>query len=345
MRLLFDIGHPAHVHLFKNFIYYLKSNGHDITVVSRDKDITNKLLDYYQIPYTCLSKPSKNKLGMAMELIRRDIKIIQLHLGKKFEASYGTSVSISHLTALFGVPSYCFSDDDDSVIPLHVNITYPFATKIINPIGLKHKKWKNKRIFYNSYQKLSYLHPDIFKPNINVLTKYNLNPEGYVVVRKSALMAHHDKGVKGLTTDLWEKINKVIERYKIIFSEENKKSISIEPYDMHDVLAYAKMLITDSQSMATEAALVGTPCVRYSSLVGKLSCIEELVNKYKLMFEFKIGQEGPMLKMVKKIIYDPTIAIEIKKRKEKVLTDKVNLNNWMIDFFEKAVLIKPMVKK
>lgn len=338
MNILIDIGHPAHVHLFKNFIFYLKNNGHDVTVVSRNKDIANKLLEHYKIPFISLSKPSKNKPGMVLELIQRDLKVFALHLKKKFDAGFGTSVSIAHLTALFGVPSFCFSDDDDFVIPLYTNITYPFATKIINPVGLKHKRWKDKRVFYNSYQKLSYLHPNNFKPERNVLSKYNLEPRKYILVRKSALLAHHDTGAKGLDAEVWNKIEKVVAGYRIIFSEENSKTLQIEPWDMHHIMAYAKLLITDSQSMAAESAILGTPAVRYSSFVGKLMYLEELDKKYSLLYGFKIGEEGLMIDKIINLINNPKLETTMGKRRENMLHDKIDFNDWVVKFFEKSVL-------
>ena len=51
MRLLFDMGHPAHVHFFKNAIWELQKQGHEIKITARDKDVTLQLLDAYKIPY------------------------------------------------------------------------------------------------------------------------------------------------------------------------------------------------------------------------------------------------------------------------------------------------------
>jgi predicted glycosyltransferase len=39
LRVLIDIGHPAHVHFFKNTIWNLEKKGHKVMVVSRDKDV------------------------------------------------------------------------------------------------------------------------------------------------------------------------------------------------------------------------------------------------------------------------------------------------------------------
>ena len=39
MKILIDIGHPAHVHLFKNLIGNLRKDGHEVIITARDKEI------------------------------------------------------------------------------------------------------------------------------------------------------------------------------------------------------------------------------------------------------------------------------------------------------------------
>lgn len=51
MKILFDMGHPAHVHFFKNAIWELEKRGHQVKVTAREKDVTLELLGAYKIPY------------------------------------------------------------------------------------------------------------------------------------------------------------------------------------------------------------------------------------------------------------------------------------------------------
>ena len=71
MIILFDIGHPAHVHLFRNFIKYLIENGHRVICTTRDKEMTNALMEHYGIDFICLSRPGSGLFGMLWKLIRR----------------------------------------------------------------------------------------------------------------------------------------------------------------------------------------------------------------------------------------------------------------------------------
>ena len=51
MKILIDIGHPAHVHYFKHFIWTMREKGHTIYITSRNKEVAFSLLEYYKFTY------------------------------------------------------------------------------------------------------------------------------------------------------------------------------------------------------------------------------------------------------------------------------------------------------
>ena len=51
MNILIDIGHPAHVHYFRNFIKIMENKGHKFLIISRNKEMEQYLLNIYKIPY------------------------------------------------------------------------------------------------------------------------------------------------------------------------------------------------------------------------------------------------------------------------------------------------------
>ncbi len=333
MNILFDIGHPAHVHLFRNFIKYLIENGHRAICTTRDKEMTNALMEHYSIPYICLSRPGRGLFGMLWELIRRDIKIFFLHRKYRFDIAFGTSVSIAHLSLFSKVKSYNFNEDDDEVVPLYTKITYPFTTKIINPDCIRFKKWKNKRILVNSYHELAYLHPNHFTPDRNVIAKYGLEEGKYVIARFSALQAHHDTKAKGISKELWDKIENLLRGYTIIKSIERSRNYQIEPWDMHHVMAFAKMVISDSQTMTAEAAVLGVPSVRQNSFVGKISYLKEMEHRYQLTFGYPPGENEKVITKIKELLQLNSINSIWYQRKNILLQGKIDFNNWMINFF------------
>jgi predicted glycosyltransferase len=338
MNILFDLGHPAHFHLFKNFIKYLKKNNHNIVITTRTKDVIHELLKREGFEYTVLSSPKVNLIGMFAELIIRDLKLFKMYLKYKFDAMFGSSINITHLSSLTKAKSYFFAEDDDDIVPLSRKAMSGSVTKIINPENTRIIKWHSKRVYHNSYHELAYLHPKNFSPNPDTLKKYNLIEKKYIIIRLSALKAHHDVGAKGISTELYLKIKEILKDYTIIESKENSKTHQIEPWDMHHVLAYAKMIISDSQTMTIEAAVLGVPAVRINTFIGKSTVIEELEQgKYKLAYGFYPHQEKESLETIKYLAENSEVDKIWQERRQVMLADKCDLNQWMIDYFEKEI--------
>jgi hypothetical protein len=221
---------------------------------------------------------------------------------------------------------------------LYTLITFPFTKQIINPEVIRSKKWKKKRVLYPSYHELAYLHPNNFSPDANVLKKYNLEKGRYVIVRFSALKAYHDLGEHGINEELSKRIRSLCKGYKIVESNEKQNSNEIEPWDIHHVLAFSKLLISDSQTMTIEGAVLGIPSIRINSFVGRCSVIEELENKYKLTMGFKPEDEELALESIKNVLKNKNSENEWKKRKNIMLKEKIDLNEWIINYFKKELI-------
>ncbi len=308
---------------------YLTDEGHFVFIMARKKDVTVNLLEHYGFDFIAPTKPGRNKLEMLQELVKRDKIVFDLHRKYKFDLAFGTSVSIAHLSAVAKVKSFVFNEDDDDVVPFFSYLTYPFATKIVCPDCTKYSKWSKKRILHESYHELAYLHPDIFKPNISILNKYSLKKYDYVILRLSSLLAHHDKGVKGINKTLMEKIIKICSDLKIIYSIEGKQNCVIKPWDMHHVMAFARFVISDSQTMTAESAVLGTPSIRVNSFIGKIGYLNEIEFKYLLSYGFFPNEIDSALKKINSLISNANSSSEWRKKQKILLKDKINLSEWM----------------
>lgn len=338
MNILFDITHPAHLHLFRNFISYLEQNEHSVIITSREKDVLDKLLNHYELKAYNLSSPKKSTLGMLSELFKRTYEIIRLNKKHHFDVSFGTSVSIGFLKLIKKVPAYNFNEDDDRVVRKYILLAYPYASKIINPDCIEFKLWKSKRVLYNSFHELAYLHPNNFKPEKEILQKYNLTKNKYVIIRLSALKAHHDNGAAGISIELLKKIIEMAQKnYTIIKSVEKDKTHTIEPQDMHSLMAYAKAIISDSQTMTIEGAVLGIPAIRINTFINKSTVITELEKKYMLAYGFYPNQEKEIVEVIDYVLHDATVERMWEKRKEDLLKDKIDLNQWIINYFENQI--------
>ena len=60
--------------------------------------------------------------------------------------------------------------------------------------------------------------------------------------------------------------------------------INLPAYRLHDLLYYAQLVVSEGATMATEAAVLGTPAVYSSPMAPKLGNFLELMNRYQLVY-------------------------------------------------------------
>jgi predicted glycosyltransferase len=265
MNILVDIGHPAHVHLFRNFIKEAQKRGHSVVVYGRDKDCTLELLNAANIPVSGSTRARKSLVGKLFELFIRDRKINYLIRKHRIDVAMGTSASISRVRTCSGMKSYIFGEDDVENVPLYARLAYPKSTGVVAPRCVRMGRWKHKHIPYDGYQKLAYLHPDCFIPDVDIPKSYGLDPDdGYFLLRLTAFSAHHDIGHKGLSHhQILTLVRLLSERGRVLISSEVPLIGELENYRLdvpvehiHHVMAFGRLFVGDSQSMATESALL-----------------------------------------------------------------------------------------
>ena len=132
MRVLFDIVHPAHVLFFKNAIEQLRSEGAEIAIASRHKDVTVDLLDSWGFDHSPVTRAGTGAPQLAIELVKRDVAVWRM--ARKFRpdvmAGFGGG-AISHVGKLLGIPAISFYDSDNAA--LQTALTWPFVTHVYTP--------------------------------------------------------------------------------------------------------------------------------------------------------------------------------------------------------------------
>jgi predicted glycosyltransferase len=341
-RILVDIGHPAHVHLFRNAIKIWQSHGHQVAITTREKDVTLNLLGSYGFTYEVVSRARKGTLGLAYEMLEHDLGVLRAALRHKSNLLIGTSVSITHVAPLIGAKSIVFNEDDASVAKSFIRLSYPLANKIITPKILNENHGK-KHITYEGIQKLAYLHPNQFTPNKDKLTSLGLKPgEKYFLLRFVNLKAAHDQGEYGMGLNLQQKLIELLRQYgKVFITSEGALQPDFEPYrihidpaDMHHVLAFADIFIGDSQSMTVEAAVLGVPSIRINSFADRCSILQDLQNNYQLTFAFFPSQEDKIFQLLRDWLADPDLRQNWQTKRARLLADKIDLTKWMVDYIE-----------
>lgn len=340
-NILIDINHPAHVHLLRNTYFQLKERGYDIIVCVKNIPSAIDLLDSYKIPYINIGSKADSIIKKGVEQLIYDWRILQLVNKHHISIGIGSSINIAHVSKMSKMKSIILDDDDDSVEPLFAKYAHPFADVILSPIGTERKS--SHTIFHNSYHELAYLHPNVFTPDYSVLNEAGIKQsEPFFVLRFNAFKAHHDAGVVGLTIDNKRRlINYLKTKGKVFITTERniddefkKYQLRISPEKAHSLLYYATMLIGDSQTMTSEAAVLGTPSIRCNTFVGRIHYLEEEEHKYGLTFGFLPEQSEQMFMKINELLSMPNLKKEWAKRRTNMLNEKIDYSVFLTDFIE-----------
>jgi uncharacterized protein len=355
MRYFFILNHPAHFHLFKNVIKILRTKGHLCYIYIRPKDVLENLLNEEGFNYEILAhQPKKRRfiIGSSVTgLLKKEYKLSKQVLKHKPDLLIGTDWAIVHVGRLFNIPSLVFNEDDTLATPEN-KIFYPFAKTLVLPECCDKGMWGKKRVSYNGYHELAYLHPKRFSSDNNMVNEKLGTGKPFIIIRLVKLTASHDIGKKGLGLSI---ILKLIEKYKnsyeFLISMEDKTIPELEEYRfrfdlnlMHHFIANAALVISDSQTMIAEAAVLGTPSVRFNDFVGKIGYLEELEHKYELTYGITTNKPDDLMKKADELLATPDLKNNWKERMYKMLDEKIDVTAFMEWFIENYPSSKKTIK-
>lgn len=338
MRLLFDLLHPAHVHLFRRLIARVGDDGGEALVLSRHKDVTLGLLDGYGIAHRPISRFTPGLVGGGREFLLRTARVWAAARRFRPDALLGTSLSIGLVGRLIGRPSLVWNEDDREVVPLFAKVAYPLASHVVTPQCLAGEDYGARHLTYPGYHELAYLHPSHFVPDPAVPRALGLEPdEPYFLLRLVALKAHHDTSAQGLDpAALRELVELLAAHGRVLITSEAELQPEFQPYrfplspdKIHDVLAFADLYVGDSQTMTAEAAVLGVPSLRCNTFVGAISYLEELEHVHGLTRGFQPDAFGDLLAVVREWL--PRLAEvggEHAARRARMLERSVDVADW-----------------
>ena len=347
MKIMVEIGHPAHVHHFKNMIWDLEKNGSEVKIVAKDKDIALELLRAYGFKYELLGRNYSGLLNKAYGLIKADYRLFKI--AKKFKPDLFVSRASphsTHVSRLVNRPHIAFCDTEHAT--LNDLLAYPFTDVICTPSCYKKRLNLKKHVIFDGYKELAYLHPNYFQPDSSVLEDLNLlKNDKFIILRFISWAASHDIGLRGIRSGSEIEFIKSLEQYGQVFitseqkldAEIEKYRLKVPPEKIHSLLHYAQLYIGEGGTMAAEAAILGTPSIHIESTSSGIATGEfsgnflELRDKYGLLYFYP--DQNQALKKAMNILEDKNSKNEWQKRREKLLKDKIDVTKWMTDFIEK----------
>lgn len=339
MRILIDIGHPSHVHLFKNFAHVMLSNGHKVLFTVKKKEFEIELLKFEKFDYYLLGNHCRTTIGKILGLFKFNFRLFFLMLRFKpdITLSHG-SMYAAQVSWILRIPHISFEDTFNFE---QIRLYKPFA-KVILTKNYNHPYLGQKNIKYCGYHELAYLHPVLFKANSDIINELGLKKgEPFVILRFVSWSATHDRGQNGLTIQNKLTAIKEFSKYARVFissesplPEELKKfSFTLPPEKMHHAIAFSSLVFGESATMASEAAILGVPAI-YLDKSGRYYTKEQEY-KYGLVFNFTISEEDQIISIKKGIEILKNTDAEYWKVKQKILSkDNINVTSFLVWFIE-----------
>ena len=221
MKILIDIGHPAHVHYFKNIVWIFIRKGHKVLFTCRDKEVVIDLLKSYNFGYINLGKPFKKSYTKIFGLFYFDLKILKTAI--KFKPDIFISAGsfyAAHVSWLLMKPHITIEDTFNME---QVRLYLPFTNSIITG-NYPHNNLGKNEIKIASYHELAYLHPNYFSPDRNILNELGIKKdERYFILRFVSWNASHDIGHKGISLKNKILLVKELLKYGKVFISSEKK--------------------------------------------------------------------------------------------------------------------------
>ncbi|QKG78806.1 DUF354 domain-containing protein [Tenuifilum thalassicum] len=343
MNLLFDIGHPGQVHLFRNAINILKEKGHNVVVTAKNSPNILDLLEKLNIKYFNLGDKYDELHLKAFNQIKYNKNLLKIVNSNKIDIGIGSSLTIAQVSKISRIKSIILDDDDTDAVKLFAWFAHPFADAILSPIALKHDRKRKKDILYSGTHELFYLHPNYFSPDPNILKQLGISSnETFFVLRFVSGKAYHDIGENWVSLkqklqiiDKLSRFGKIfITTERVIEPELAKWQLKLSPEKIHSLLYYAKMFIGDSQTMTSEAAILGTPAYKCNSFAHRLSVPNMLEYEYGLCYSYKVNEFDKLINKISHDIEKPDIKKEWEVKRQKFLSDSIDPTAFLVWFIE-----------
>lgn len=300
MRVLFEIVHPADVLFFKRPIEILVNRGDEVVILSRRKDIACDLLDSFGFAHVPITTAGSGVVGLALELVARDIAVFRHARSFRPNVMVGFGgVSISHVGKLLRTKSISFYDSENA--SLQTRITWPFISSLYVPESYTGPTPAGRTMQLKGTKDLSFLHPTAFIADKTKALAAGLDPKtNNYFVRLVSWRANHDLGKGGWTEELLRKvIGRLSGQGRVHLSSEDPLPADLAGYTyagdksaVHHLVGHCRLLIGESATMASEAAILGVPAI-YSGrdFPGYVSELEragliwniEQINEHELM--------------------------------------------------------------
>lgn len=352
MKLLIDIGHPAHVHIFKAFAHEMEARGHSVLFTCRQKEFIIQLLQAEGFTYVSFGQKYSSTLKKLLGMVKFDWKM--LLISRKFKPDLylsAGSMYAAQVSFLRRKPHITFEDTYNME---QVRLYRPFTDLILTG-DYPHPVMSEKHEFRMAgYNELAYLHPNRFTPDESVLKELGVaEGEKYAIVRFIAWNGSHDVGYKGMSQENMVRAVEAFSRYARVFvSAEGALPEALRPYQLptrpdriHHVMYYASLVFGESGTMSEEASVLGTPAIQVDTRGAYYTT--HLQDAYGLMKRFTTSEEDQLKAIAygEELLRDDALKTTWAEKRARLLSERIDVTAfllWLVEQYpeSRAALFK-----
>lgn len=341
MRYLVFTNTPAHVHLYKHAIEKLQGRGHEVAVLGRDYGCTKSLLEYYDLPARIYGACGTTKGSLFKALPSHFYSIFRQARQFDPDLIFGMGAYAAFAAAVTRTPAILILDSEPTTFD-HA-VSRPFAQAMVTPDAFR-KDLGEKHVQFAGFKECAYLHPDVFAPDPTIREELGVGTDQTIaIVRLNAFGSHHDVGRSGFSRGERVALLEMLSEHATVFvsdesGELNFSELPARPFDLHparihDALWAADLLVADTGTMVTEAALVGTPAIRVTHFEPE----EDFGNFQELeragLIE-NIREFESALETAIEILSKPSANVRWQQKWETYMATRVNLTDRIVEVAE-----------
>ncbi|RAW45616.1 hypothetical protein DQW50_07625 [Halorubrum sp. 48-1-W] len=344
MRVGIFTNTPAHVHLYRNAIADLEADGHDVVVFARDDGCALDLLEYFGIDHYVYANVDNAKRNLFFKLPKHLRNIHRILRKEELDLVFGMGVYSAFAGTVSRTPTVLVTDSEPIAIQYVAMSFSPFVQALLTPESFTRELGK-KHYTFDGFKETAYLHPDVYTSTGTIREELGIGSDPFVLIRFNAFNGHHDVGRRGFTSEQKrELIDRISEHATVFVSDETgvldldgsaARAYDAHPALIHEALAEAELLIADTQTMITEAALLGTPAIRSNSFVGDgdMGNFKEL-ERAGLVYNFP--EFDPVVTTAEELLTRPDTDEVWERKRSEFLSDKCNLTALIVGIVDRV---------
>jgi predicted glycosyltransferase len=286
-RIWIDIEQPKTAIMFKSLLKMFENEGANLLTTARNYDSTYQILDDSNIKYKKIGEHGGEKLERKLETYIERLKLL-FPLVKRFAPDYFvTFLSVEGTRIAYGLRIPSIATNDEPRNEPVCKLIHPFINKIITPecipIELYIKLYADldKIIRYNGLDEIAWISE--YKPNPDILEKFELEKGKYVIVRTepthASYLIHKIDPEKTQIKTFLPPIFKEFPNHKYLLlvrsnlqktylskglkNLNNEKNITITQYlpNLVDLCFHAAIVISGGGTIVRESSLLNVPSI------------------------------------------------------------------------------------